>query len=54
MRPLPKLSAERFFQGLGVAVILLAASTWPNVHWEGVIAGLGFIKAGEYAPGSRK
>lgn len=51
----PRLSAERFFQGLGVFVILVAmAAQWPNVHWEGVIAGLGFIKAGEYAPGGKK
>jgi hypothetical protein len=50
-----KLTAERFFQGFGVFVVLVAIFVqFPNVHWEGVIAGLGFIKAGEYAPGGRK
>lgn len=30
---------------IGTAVIVLGASTWPNIHGELVIAGLGFMGA---------
>lgn len=43
-----------FSRVIGVFVILLGASTWPEVHWEGVIAGLGFLGSPEFFPGKRK
>lgn len=32
-------------RGIGIFVIVLGASTWPNIHGELVIAGLGFLGA---------
>lgn len=32
-------------RAIGVFVILLGASTWPEIHGELVIAGLGFLGA---------
>lgn len=40
-----RLGPSFFSRAVGVFVILLGASTWPNIHGELVIAGLGFMGA---------
>lgn len=55
MKRASKLTWERFLQGFGIFVVLVAIFVqFPHVEWPGVIAGLGFIKAGEYVPGGKK
>lgn len=39
------LTWTAFSRALGTFCVLLGASTWPNIHGEIIIAGLGFLGA---------
>lgn len=42
MKP-PRKPVSWFARAVGLFLIALGTSTWPNVHWEGVIVGVGVI-----------
>lgn len=44
------LGPSFFTRAVGVFVIVLGASTWPHIHGELVIAGLGFMGAPAFFP----
>lgn len=48
------LGPSFFTRAVGVFVIVLGASTWPHIHGELVIAGLGFMGAPSFFPGKEK
>lgn len=49
----PRLGPSFFTRAVGVFVVLLGASTWPHIHGEIIIAGLGFMGAPTFFPKDR-
>lgn len=46
----PQSGPSLFARVVGVFVIALASSTWPSVHWEGVIVGCGIMFGPDFIP----
>jgi hypothetical protein len=38
---------------VGIGLVALGVSTWPNIHWEGVILGIGFYFGPQFGGGSK-
>jgi hypothetical protein len=49
-----RLGPTFFFRAVGVSVLLLEASLWPNIHGQVIIAALGFIGSAEFFEKGKK
>jgi len=49
-----RLGPTFFFRAVGLFVLLLEASLWPNIHGEVVIAALGFMGSPEFFDKAKK